>query len=66
MFCRNKLKAQMALLGMTAKELAAKLEINEATLYRKMQRDGDFSRKEINTMIKVLEIEDPKEIFFAD
>lgn len=66
MFYKNKLKAQMTLLGITAKELAGKLEINEATFYRKLQRDGDFSRKEINTMIEVLKIEDPKEIFFAD
>lgn len=66
MFCKNKLKAQMVLLGITSKELAEKLDINEATLYRKLQRDGDFSRKEINIMIEFLQIENPRDIFFAD
>lgn len=66
MFSKNKLKAQMALSGITAKELANRLNINEATLYRKLQADGNFTRREINDMIRILNIEDPKEIFFAD
>lgn len=66
MFHKNKLKAQMALLGVTAKDLAKELDINEATFYRKMQRDGDFTRKEINTIIQVLQITNPEEIFFAE
>lgn len=66
MFHKNKLKAQMALLGVTGKELAKALDINEATFYRKVQRDGDFTRKEINIIIQVLKIENPEEIFFAD
>ncbi len=66
MFSKNKLKAQMALSGITAKELANRLNINEATLYRKLQADGNFTRREINDMIRILDIDDPKEIFFAD
>ena len=66
MFHKNKLKAQMTLLGITAKELAKELGINEATFYRKLQRDGDFTRKEINILIQVLQIENPEEIFFAE
>lgn len=66
MFNKNKLKAQMALLGMSSKDLAKHLNIDESTLYRKMQKDGNFTRKEINQMIKVLDIDNPKEIFFAD
>jgi hypothetical protein len=48
------------------KELAEYLGINELTLYRKINNDGAFTRKEINAMIKFLHIEDPAEIFFAD
>lgn len=66
MFHKNKLKAQMTLLGITAKDLAKELDINEATFYRKLQRDGDFTRKEINILIQVLQIENPEEIFFAE
>ncbi len=66
MFNKNRLKAQMALLGMTSKELAKHLEIDESTLYRKIQNDGAFTRKEINQMIEILKIENPKEIFFAE
>lgn len=66
MFHKNKLKAQMTLLGVTAKDLAKKLDISEATFYRKMQRDGDFTRNEINILIQVLQINNPEEIFFAE
>lgn len=66
MFCKNKFKAQMALLGITQKELSKRLGISETTLYRKVQRNGDFSRQEINDMIQILKIDDPKEIFFAN
>ncbi len=66
MFNKNKFKAQMALLGMTSKDLAKSLDVDESTLYRKIQNDGNFTRKEINQLIEILEIENPKEIFFAD
>lgn len=66
MFHKNKLKAQMTLLGVTAKDLAKELDINEATFYRKLQRDGDFTRREINILIQVLQITNPEEIFFAE
>lgn len=65
MFVKNKLKAQMALLNISGKQLAEHLEINESTFYRKMNNDGDFSRKEINQMIIFLKIQNPEEIFFA-
>lgn len=65
MFNQNKLKAQMVLKGLSAKDLSKALKINEATFYRKMRNDGRFTREEINTMIQVLEIEDPADIFFA-
>ena len=65
MFDKNKFKAQLALKGMTCKELAKALDINESTLYRKFNSGGNFTREEINLMIDILDIEDPKQIFFA-
>lgn len=66
MFDERRFKAQLILAGVTARELSAKLGINESTLYRKIKQDGSFTRDEINEMIKILGISDPKDIFFAD
>lgn len=65
MFDRKRLQAQMVLRSYTGKRLSEELGITESTLYRKMNNDGDFSRSEINKMIDILQIEDPKAIFFA-
>lgn len=66
MFDKNKFRAQIILAGMTAKELAEKLGINESTLYRKINADGNFTREEISKIIEILQIRNPQEIFFAD
>lgn len=65
MFDRKRLQAQMVLKGITGKEMAARMGINEGTLYRKMGNDGDFSRSEITKIMEILDIEDPSEIFFC-
>ena len=65
MFDRKKLRAQMVLKGISAKDLSKALNINESTFYRKLNDDGRFTREEMNIMIQVLEIEDPADIFFA-
>ncbi|MBF1153480.1 MAG: XRE family transcriptional regulator [[Eubacterium] sulci] len=65
MFDKRRFKAQIALKGKRLKDIAEVLEIKESTLYRKLKRDGDFTREEINTLIIYLEIERPEEIFFA-
>lgn len=66
MFNLNKFKAQMALRGMTGREVSQKMGINEATFYRKLKDNGNFNRQEINNLIDILGIESPEEIFFAD
>ena len=66
MFDRNRLKAQMVLNGVTAKQLCEALDIDESTFYRKLKNNGQFTREEIATMIKVLKIENPSEIFFIN
>lgn len=66
LFDKRKFKAQMVLAGVSSKELAEKLGINESTLYRKINSNGNFTRTEINNIILLLSIDDPKDIFFAD
>ena len=66
MFDKRKFQAQMALKGMNVKEVSSQMGINESTLYRKMSNEGDFSRKEIDKLISILDIEDPMAIFFAE
>lgn len=65
MFDERKFKAQLVLKGMSMKQLAKALNINESTLYRKIQQNGAFTREEINRIIDLLGIEHPEEIFFA-
>lgn len=66
MFDRRKFQAQLILSGKTMEDVANILGINIATLYRKVNNDGSFTRREISAMLPVLGIEDPCEIFFAD
>lgn len=66
MFKKNRFRAQLALRGVTLKELAEMLGISEPTVYRKINRNGDFAREEIEKMIRLLRIENPMHIFFAD
>ena len=65
MFDKNRFKAQLVLIGMTMKELASELGIDESTLYRKVNSGGNFSREEINKMIVVMKIQEPMDIFFT-
>lgn len=66
MFDERRFRAQLVLADISMKELSNILKINESTLYRKIKQDGAFTRDEINTMIDVLHIENPKDIFFTE
>ena len=66
MFDKNRFKAQLALRGKYLKDVAKTLGISESALYGKLRRDGDFTREEINILIDYLEIDNPKDIFFAE
>ena len=66
MFNKLEFKAQIARKGMLQKDVAKALGIDVSTLYRKVEKDGDFSREEMATLIELLDIKDPKAIFFAD
>lgn len=69
MFNKARFKAALALKEMSSKELADRIGINEATLYRKMNGASDFTRGEIQKIFTVLDIDSPeqiKDIFFSD
>jgi transcriptional regulator with XRE-family HTH domain len=60
----NKLRGAMAEQNCTQRELAQHLGISEKTLYNKMKR-GVFGTDEVETMIRVLKIEHPADIFLS-
>ena len=66
MFNKLEFNAQIARKGLRKMDVAKALNINVSTLYRKVENDGDFDRDQINTLIDLLDIKDPKPIFFAD
>lgn len=66
MFDEKRFRAQLVLADMSMKDLAAQLDINESTLYRKIKQDGAFTRAEINDMIRIMNISNPAEIFFTE
>ena len=67
MFNQNLLKAKLLEKGVSISELCNNLGICEATFYRKMARNGDFSRFEIKKITETLLISDDERdrIFFA-
>lgn len=65
MFDKKRFKAQMILAGVTMKDLAEELGVDESTMYRKINLDGNFTREQINKLVQVLKIDTPMDIFFC-
>ena len=67
MFNQNLLKAKIIEKGISVIELCNDLGICEATFYRKMARNGDFSRFEIEKIVEKLKLsgDERDKIFFA-
>lgn len=65
-FDNRKFLAQMVLRNVKAEDVAKELSINPATFYRKLNKDGEFTRSEIQKLIEFLNIEKPMDIFFCD
>lgn len=64
----NKLKAKLVEKGMNVAELAKIINIDKATLYRKLGKNGNsITIKEANEISKALELslQEVNEIFFA-
>ncbi len=66
MFDKLKFLGKIKERGKTIQEVADFLEINPATLYRKMNGESDFYREEIQELCNFLSFEDPMQIFFAE
>lgn len=60
----NELKAAMVRKGKTQKDVANDIGISPRSLTNKM-KSGIFLSNEIESMIRVLDIENPVDIFFA-
>ena len=64
MIDRNELKGVIAKNGMSQSSVARALGITPKTFYDKMKK-GVFDSDEIETMIEILHIEKPVDIFFT-
>ncbi len=64
MVATDKLRGIIAERGMTQRKVAQILGVTDKTFYLKMKK-GVFDSDEMATMITVLGIENPSEIFFA-
>lgn len=64
MFNKNRFKACIVEAGKSIAEVAECLDISESTMYRKIERNGDFKREEIDKLIIILNIKNPMDIFF--
>lgn len=64
-FEKHLLKSKISENKQTVAEIAEKLGITPSAYYRKVRNGGDFSREEIDKLIDVLNISDPKAIFFS-
>lgn len=65
----NKLKGKIVENEMNITTLAKRMGVDRATLYRKINQDGEtFTIKEVNLIVKILNLttEEAMEIFFKD
>lgn len=67
MFNQKLLKAKLVEKGLSPINLCNLIGICEATYYRKLAKNGDFSRFEIGKIVEVLELsrDERDKIFFA-
>lgn len=60
----RKFKAKLVENGITNAQMAALIGVSERTFYSRLKKK-EFGSDEIEIMMNVLKIENPKEIFFA-
>ena len=57
-FKKRLLKGALVSKGYNMEDVAKWLDVNVSTIYRKMERNGDFSRREINIISSKLKLKD--------
>lgn len=57
-FEKRLLKGALVSKGYNMEDVAKWLDVNVSTIYRKMERNGDFSRREINIISSKLKLKD--------
>jgi len=64
----QKLKGKIMERGTTQEALAKTLGIDRSTFYRKMRQGGNFTIKEVNSIVSALHLskDEAMSIFFAD
>lgn len=67
MFKLNLFKAKLAELGLSVKDVAMAVGCNEATMYRKMKGESDFTRNEIQLLKQTMQLTsgEVEKIFFG-
>ncbi len=65
MFNEREFRAALALAGISIPQMAKRLGISTATLYRKMRGTSDFTRAEIQIFTQETRTSDAGRIFFA-
>mgnify|MGYP001027860111 CR=1 FL=1 len=60
------LEYEMNLRHITKADMCEKLGLSRSAFYRKCTGISEFTRSEIQTIVNVLQLESPMEIFFAD
>lgn len=66
MLQKNKLRAKMCEMNYSMENISRLLGIKSSTLYRKMNGKSEFNRAEIEQLVKILKLDNPSEIFFAN
>ena len=61
---KNKLFAEMRINGYSVQDMCDKLHISKSAFYRKCNGISEFTRKEIESIVSILGLTSPVEIFF--
>lgn len=62
---KNLLFYEMKKSGVSIKDMCEKLDISRSAFYRKCNSISEFTQREIQTIVDVLELESPVGIFFT-
>lgn len=64
----SKLKGKIVERNTTQEELANKIGVTKSTFYRKMKQNGNFSIKEVNSIVSALDLskDEAMAIFFSE